>query len=319
MTIANNAAGQYRKRPSVGEDPHMKRPLVGALASTLLAAAALTGAGAGPAAASPAPVAAAPAAHHGKQHGHGHQVQSTPDFAGAVALSNCSGSLVRVPQSQPDDPALVLTNGHCLETGMPDPGTVITDQPSSRTFTLLDANANDAGTLQATKVDYSTMTKTDVTLYQLNSTYQQIADRYGIQPLDISPEHPVKGTPITVVSGYWKQTYSCQIDDFVYELDEAGWTFNDSIRYTSACDTIGGTSGSPIVDDATGEVIGINNTGNENGERCTLNNPCEVDENGNVTVHQGINYGQETYLLTDCIAAGNQLDLSLPGCELPKP
>ncbi|HET6634146.1 MAG TPA: serine protease [Streptomyces sp.] len=301
----------------------MKRPLVGALASALLTAAALTGAGAGPAAASPAQrAAAAPAGHHGKQdhgHGHGHGVQATPDFAGTVALSNCSGSLVRVPQSQPDDPALVLTNGHCLETGMPAPGTVVVDQPSSRRFTLLDADAHDTGTLQATKVAYSTMTKTDITLYQLGSSYRQITDRYGIQPLDISPEHPVKGTDITVVSGYWKQTYSCQIDDFVYELDEGGWTFKDSIRYTPACDTIGGTSGSPIIDDATGDVVGVNNTGNENGERCTINNPCEVDENGNVTVHQGINYGQQTYLITDCIGVGNKLDLGLPECELPNP
>jgi V8-like Glu-specific endopeptidase len=299
----------------------MKRPLVGSLAATLLAAAALTGAGAGPAAAVTAPVAPAAAAghHHGRGHGHGEPAQATPDFAGTVALSNCSGSLVRVPQSQPDDPALVLTNGHCLETGMPAPGTVVVDQPSSRRFTLLDADANDAGTLQAARVVYATMTKTDVTLYRLDSTYRQIEDRYGIQPLDISPEHPVKGTAITVVSGYWKQTYSCDIDDFVYELHEAGWTFEDSIRYTSACDTIGGTSGSPIIDDATGDVVGVNNTGNENGERCTLNNPCEVDENGNVTVHQGINYGQETYLLTDCMAAGNKLDLGLPGCELPTP
>ena len=202
---------------------------------------------------------------------------------------------------------------------MPDPGTVVVDQPSSRRFTLLDADANDTGTLQATKVAYSTMTKTDMTVYRLGSTYQQIADRYGIQPLDVSPEHPVKGTAITVVSSYWKQTYSCRIDDFVHELDEGGWTFKDSIRYTPECDTIGGTSGSPIVDDATGDVVGINNTGNENGERCTLNNPCEVDENGNVTVHQGINYGQQTYLLTDCIATGNTIDLGLPGCELPQP
>jgi V8-like Glu-specific endopeptidase len=297
----------------------MKRPLVGALASALLTAAALTGVAAAPAGAVPAPAPVSAGAQHGNGHGHGHGVQATPDFAGTVALSNCSGSLVRVPQSQPDDPALVLTNGHCLEFGMPDPGQVVVDQPSSRRFTLLDADANDTGTLQATKVAYSTMTKTDVTLYQLGSTYQEIADRYGIQPLDISPEHPVKGTDITVVSGYWKQTYSCSVDDFVYELHEAGWTFQDSIRYTSACDTIGGTSGSPIVDDATGDVVGVNNTGNENGGQCTINNPCEVDENGNVTVHQGINYGQQTYLLTDCIAAGNELDLSLPACELPTP
>jgi len=35
------------------------------------------------------------------------------DFAGTVALSNCAGSLVRFAASQPTDPAMALTNGHC--------------------------------------------------------------------------------------------------------------------------------------------------------------------------------------------------------------
>src|SRR5215472_2772226 len=58
-------------------------------------------------------------------------------FAGTVALSDCSGSLVSFAGSAPSDPALILTNGHCLETGMPNPGQVIVNQPSSRSFTLL--------------------------------------------------------------------------------------------------------------------------------------------------------------------------------------
>src|SRR3546814_2272200 len=59
-----------------------------------------------------------------------------------------------------------------------------------------------------------------------------------------------------------------------------------SVRYTSSCNTIGGTSGSPVIDDATGKVVAVNNTGNEDGARCTVNNPCEVAENGTVTVRR---------------------------------
>ncbi|GAA4964363.1 hypothetical protein GCM10023238_34970 [Streptomyces heliomycini] len=58
------------------------------------------------------------------------------NFAGAVSLSNCSGSVVRMPGSAADDPALVLTNGHCLESGFPAPGQVLVDRASSRTFGL---------------------------------------------------------------------------------------------------------------------------------------------------------------------------------------
>lgn len=277
----------------------MKNSLLGALTATLLAG---TGALAG--AAAPAQ-AATPAV--------------TVSYAGTVALSDCSGSVVRMPNSVSTDSALVLTNGHCLESGMPAPGQVIVNQPSTRSFTLLSSSGGRLATLRATKVVYSTMTNTDVTLYQLNTSYASIQQRYGISPLTISSSHPVAGDAIKVVSGYWKTTYSCSIDGFVYNLKEASWTWKDSVRYTSTCNTIGGTSGSPVIDTATGLLVAVNNTGNEDGETCTLDNPCEVDQNGNVTVHQGTNYAEETYLLTACFAPGNKLQLTLPGCTLPTP
>lgn len=122
-----------------------------------------------------------------------------------------------------------------------------------------------------------------------------------------------------MASGYWKTLYNCNIDGFVYRLEEGDWTWKDSVRYTSACQTIGGTSGSPVIDQSTGNVVAVNNTGNEDGGTCTVNNPCEVDESGNVTVREGINYAQETYLIPACFTTGNQLNLSASGCTLPKP
>ncbi|MGH8876598.1 MAG: trypsin-like peptidase domain-containing protein [Stackebrandtia sp.] len=241
------------------------------------------------------------------------------NFAGTVALDNCSGSLVTMPNSAPEDPAFVMSNGHCLESGMPGPGEVIVDEPSSRSFELLDASANSVGTLTASKIAYATMTDTDVSLYQLDETYAEISEQYQIDALKVSAEHPAEGTAITVVSGYWQETYSCDIDGFVYELHEADWVWKDSVRYTDACKTKGGTSGSPVIDDASNEVVAVNNTGNESGEECTMNNPCEVDENGEVTVREGINYGQETYIITSCVDTGNVVNLELDGCTLPKP
>ncbi|MEU6394921.1 serine protease [Streptomyces sp. NPDC046939] len=240
-------------------------------------------------------------------------------FAGTVALSNCSGSVVRVPNSQPTDPALVMSNGHCLETGFPGPGQVLVDRPSTRTFSLLNASGSKVATLRASKIAYGTMTDTDVSLYQLTTTYRTIESSYGIKALELSAAHPVKGTAISVVSGYWKRTYNCAIDGFAYRLKEGEWTWKDSVRYTSACQTIGGTSGSPVFDQATGKVVAVNNTGNEDGERCTDNNPCEVDESGQVTVRQGINYAQQTYGIVPCVTTGNKINLSSPGCTLPKP
>ncbi|MEU2155004.1 serine protease [Streptomyces sp. NPDC019396] len=284
----------------------MNKPLVGALLALTL-----TGAGAAPAIAStPAEnTTATPSA----------KAVAAVNFAGTVSLSNCSGSVVRMPGSASTDPALVLSNGHCLETGFPEPGEVIVNQASSRSFGLLNSSGTRVGTLRASKVAYATMTDTDISLYQLTSTYAQIESRYGIKALELNAAHPTAGTAIKVVSGYWKRIYSCSIDGFAYNLKEGDWTWKDSVRYTSSCNTIGGTSGSPVIDNTTGKVVAVNNTGNEDGGRCTDNNPCEVDENGNVTVREGINYAQQTYIVVPCVGTGNKIDLTRAGCTLPKP
>ena len=269
-----------------------KRALLGALFGALLATSAVA-----------APTATA--------------APSAIDFSGTVALNNCSGSLVKLGSAPTSGPALVLTNGHCYEGGFLDPGEVLVNRSSSRSFTLLSPSGGNLGTLRASKVAYATMTDTDITLYQLNTTYDAIKSRYGISPLEISTAHPTAGTAIKVVSGYWKRIYSCDIDGFVYRLKEGDWTWKDSIRYTSACQTIGGTSGSPVI--SGGKVVGVNNTGNEDGQRCTDNNPCEVDQAGNVTVHYKTNYGQETYGIPACLTAANEIALTQAGCTLPRP
>ncbi|GAB2839702.1 S1 family peptidase [Lentzea nigeriaca] len=245
--------------------------------------------------------------------------QAAVDFTGTVRLSNCSGSLVRLPSSTSADKALVLTNGHCVE--LMKAGQVIVDRTLSRarTFGLLDGSGSEIATLRSTKLLYATMTGTDAALYQLDTTYGQIQQQHGSRALELSASHPVAKTEIRVVSGYWKRIYSCQIDGFVNQLKEADWTWRDSLRYTSSCNTIGGTSGSPIIDNVSGKVVGVNNTGNESGGRCTMNNPCEVDANGKVTVRKGINYGQQTFDFVSCFGPGTALDLSLPGCKVAKP
>jgi hypothetical protein len=294
----------------------MRKPLAAALLALVIA-----GAGAAPAVAAPVAKADTKAAAPTLQ---ADTKAAAPTLqavtlAGTVALSNCSGSVVRFPNSLDTAPALVLTNGHCLESGFPEPGEVIVNQASSRTFGLLNSAGTRVATLRASKIAYSTMTDTDATIYQLTSSYATIRNSYGISALTVQDTHPTAGTAITVASGYWKRLYSCNIDGFAYRLKEGAWTWKDSVRYTSACNTIGGTSGSPVVDQATGKVVAVNNTGNEDGGRCTDNNPCEVDASGNVTVREGINYAQETYQFPACFTTGNALNLSASGCALPKP
>jgi len=243
-------------------------------------------------------------------------------LASTIALSNCSASLVRYPSSLDTDRAMMLTNGHCYEGGFLSAGQVLVNQASSRTGKLLDASGRSVATVRADLILYATMTGTDVTLYRLNKTFAQLRSTTGLNALTIASTHPVDGDAVSVPSGYWKTTYSCAINGFVGTLREDQWTWHDSIRYlypNSSCQTIGGTSGSPIVDNNSLQIAGINNTSNEQGQACTLNNPCEVNPDGSLTYTEGQNYGQETYWFTTCLTSTNAIDLNKTGCLLTKP
>jgi hypothetical protein len=259
-----------------------------------------------------------------------------PDaITGIVALDDCSGSVVRFDSAAPGDQALVLTNGHCIDApGFLSEGQAIAHRSEARAMDILDAGSLTAVTPQgpasfdpssgvavhvtSTELVYATMTDTDVALYRLSNTYDDL-EQHGVQALTIAPDHAAAGTSIQIWSGFWRAIYACSIDGFVHELHEDQWIWKDSIRYKQpGCQTIGGTSGSPVIDADTHELVGINNTGNDSGEQCTFDNPCEVDENGQITVTQGAAYGEETYLLYACFTDG-ELDLTKAGCTLTRP
>jgi len=240
------------------------------------------------------------------------------NFEGIIALDDCSGSLVRLENAKDTDTALVFTNGHCLETGMPDPGTAVVHESSSRRLGLMDVSGNVVATLRASEIVYSSMTKTDVTIYKVRGeTYASIAQKYNIHPLTLVSQHPAVGQRIEIISGYWHRGYSCSVDAFIFNLREGVYTWDDSLRYSEpGCEVIGGTSGSPVIAAGTRNMIAINNTGNEDGGRCTDNNPCEVDKSGNITFQRGNNYAEETYQIYSCVNANNEIDVTMAGCQL---
>ena len=241
------------------------------------------------------------------------------DFEGIVALNNCSGSLIQLDGMNDSSQALILTNGHCVEGGFTEQGKVNYKVPSSRRFTLLKRDSSNAGQVFATELLYSTMTNTDMAIYKLRETYGAIKSRFGINPLRLEVARPLLDEKIEVVSGYWKRGYACGVENFIFQLKEDRWMWTDSLRYSRpGCETIGGTSGSPIIRAGTKTVIGVNNTGNEDGQRCAMNNPCEITEGGDVSFNMGYSYGQQTYWVYSCVTATNDIDLTKDGCLLPK-
>lgn len=243
------------------------------------------------------------------------------DFEGIVKLNNCSGSVIRFNGQPLTAKAIVMTNGHCVPMDggrMISPGEVLVDVAVSRTFNIFDSQMNKVKAT-SNKIIFATMTNTDVAYYELTATYKELEAK-GVTAFLLSSERSTEGTDIQVISGYWEKGYSCSIDGFVFKLSEAGWTWLDSIRYSKpGCETIGGTSGSPIIDANSRAVIGINNTGNEDGKKCTMNNPCEINSQGQTAVKQGTSYGQQTYLIYGCLTLDFKIDLKKTNCQLPKP
>ena len=240
------------------------------------------------------------------------------DLTATIKLNNCSASLVRFPTSRAGDRAMMLTNGHCFEGGFIPSGQVITNRSSTRRGTLRNASGTAVATLTADRVLYATMTGTDVTLYRLTRTFASIQSSTGIAARTIAASHPAAGDTF-VPSGFFAQVFNCDIQTFVPTLREDRWTWHDSIKHAPGCGTIHGTSGSPIVSVATGQVVGINNTANDNGQVCTLNNPCEVGPDGVPHATKGLKYGQETYWFDTCVSAQRTIDLNKAGCLLTKP
>ncbi|MEV4570241.1 serine protease [Nonomuraea sp. NPDC049419] len=240
-------------------------------------------------------------------------------LAGTAEVNGCSGALVRTQASTPDDPALVLTNGHCYEGAWPVPGEVLVDRPSHRLIRLLDDAGRPAAAVHAERAAYVTMTGTDVALYRLGTTYRRLERDHQVRPLTLAAARPAPGTRIKVLSGGLKKVFTCAIDRLAYRVLESGYVTEDVLRYTKACQTGPGSSGSPVVDVKSGQVVGINNTSNRDGGACTQDNPCEMDRDGVITKHKSIAYGTQTYWLTTCLATGNRLDLDRPGCLLPRP
>ena len=76
--------------------------------------------------------------------------------------------------------------------------------------------------------------------------------------------------------------FKCTIDAVVPHLREEGYTQDNAYRYDPECKPSHGGSGSPIVLRDGVTVVGVHSTGNDNGEQCTANNPCEVAADGTV-------------------------------------
>lgn len=238
-----------------------------------------------------------------------------PNVEGAVGLTNCNGSVIRTPQSRPDDPALLLTNGHCVDGQRPAPGKALVDKPAGFDVPIADREGWPKVTARSNRLVYATMSGTDIAIYRLNKTYAEL-DAKGAKVFELTSTPVRAGDKLTMAN--ISSRFSCTAEAVVAHLKEEGYQQDDSIRYATsdACTPYPGTSGSALLSPDGNTVVGIHNTQNRDGKECTANNPCEVDANGEVTFEQGRAYGQQVDEISACLTEGSTLDLSQEGCTL---
>ncbi|MEU5265917.1 serine protease [Amycolatopsis sp. NPDC021455] len=238
-----------------------------------------------------------------------------PNVEGAVELYGCVGSVVRAPASRPKDPALLLTNGHCVQGQRPAPGTALVDRPADREVPIADRQGYPQATARANRLLYATMTGTDIALYRLDKTYAQLTAE-GAKIFRLTDTPVRAGDALTMAATSSRLT--CTAEAVVTHLREGGYQQDDSIRYATSddCAPWHGTSGSALLAPDGTTVVGIHNTHNDAGEQCTDDNPCEVGPDGTVTSVRGRGYGQQVYRIAACLAKGSKLDLANRDCTL---
>lgn len=236
------------------------------------------------------------------------------DFSGQVSLGNCSGSVVRYTDND-SAKAVVLTNGHCLDMMGSEPNAVVVNQPMRRDYRAF-VDRTRMVTVQTTRILYGIMQPHDLALVELDSTYAEL-EAQGIKARGIQPVPAKVGDQVILASGLFKSVQECNVEGIIHRIREDKWTNHDSYKYRK-CISIHGTSGSPLINSATGLVVGVNYTHNDDGEECTFNNPCEIDEHGNIKVDQGASYGDQIHKILTCVDRSGKFDSTLSRCDLPR-
>lgn len=241
-------------------------------------------------------------------------VQVNPEsyLNGAVA-NKCSGSIVNIGRSE-NAYAVVLTNGHCVKYKPLPAGVYVKDEDYVRSTIEVFNKNGVAQQVVPRKVLYGTMEGSDIGLIEIEITYKELK-KMGIKIFELSKEDSHPGEELFSVSGYWKSSLNCTFTHTAEKVLEGNWFFLNAMAMDSSCVSKSGWSGSPFISKINGKIVGVLNTANEGGEKCTLNNPCEKNSDGSITAVKGRVYGVPTSDFWSCLSNGN-IDLAKPGCKL---
>lgn len=259
-------------------------------------------------------------------------IQQHAEFGAMGLLSagffggGCSATIVDAGGND-QTPVYIVTNGHCLMNGMPRPGQFIVDQPPASGMNFTARYFRDAGrskvTFQVQRVEYATMTGTDMAVMRLAATRRDLAQK-NLQGFRLARHAPPfgedvanVGIPQSGVSPTFLRRSLCKILEQV-DLREGGWSFSQA--YRNQCSVVGGSSGSSLISTTTREIVALINTGVDDSVRtpCEENHPCETTGGSGGVSHPEFNYAQRVHELSSCFDAQGVLRIRDPQCQLQR-
>lgn len=254
----------------------------------------------------------------------------SPEWGGMGLLSQgsfgggCSATHIDVGGGD-EAPVYIVTNGHCLMDGFPQPGEFLIDRAPARGLSFTARFYEDAGNRKikylVERIEYATMTGTDLALMRLRGKRIDLRS-VGLKGFPIAYDAPIFGEKVANVgipqSGLWNRYLrksECQILEVV-DLLEGEWRFEASMR--NKCSVLGGSSGSSLVSLVTGKIVALINTGVDDRARtpCQENHPCELEKTGSTSSHPEFNYAQRVQELASCFDGQGTFRLNDPQCRL---
>ena len=251
-------------------------------------------------------------------------------FSGIGRFGSCTASLLEAGTvTNEETPAYVLTNGHCIRYQgglLPGEGKFFNlESTRSMIFGYYhDSESLSRLNYEADSVLYASMDETDIALIKLKGVTLEELKSLGLETYQISSKIPAINTaveniglPASGLSQVILRWSRCLLEEQL-SLREGVYRFTNS--YALKCNVLGGSSGSAVFDEETKEIVGLINTtvndSSEGSSDCSLNRPCEVNEDEEVQVNTMRNYMQPTKYLSGCFTENGVFDKDLDSCSL---
>jgi V8-like Glu-specific endopeptidase len=234
-------------------------------------------------------------------------------------LGNCTATLLDTqdPSVPLPTPAYVLTAGHCIELTN---ANIVTNKPISgfMQFNYFTDTAPQNYVLK--KIAWRSIQGVDLTIVELDVSLQTLL-KEGIQPLRLATSRPADGTDALIVGaplGFDEITLrmaACTLQQAA-EIVEGRWVWRNTLM-TRCKDIEGGSSGSPLLDRSTNEIIGVIGTGNLTIQAypCERHAPC-TPAGGRYIAIPGDVYGNPTNFLSGCFVQGRLVQDETSFCPL---